>query len=75
MFLIYINDPVELLSRYNIKVKLFADDVKLYIRVVSEVDVVVLQDALTALVSWERNGSCQLRLINVGCYKSVNVKC
>jgi len=52
MFLIYINDLVELLSRYNIKVKLFADDVKLYIKVVNEVDVVVLQEALTVLVSW-----------------------
>jgi len=39
--LIYINDLVELLSRYDIKVKLFADDVKLYIKVVNEVDVVV----------------------------------
>jgi len=52
MFLIYINDPVELLSRYNIKVKLFADDVKLYIKVVNKDNVVVLQEALTALVSW-----------------------
>ena len=29
MFLIYINDLATLLSRYNVKVKLFADDVKL----------------------------------------------
>ena len=33
MFLIYINDIVELLARFNIKVKLFADDVKLYVKV------------------------------------------
>jgi len=41
-----------ILSRYNIKVKLFANDLKLYIKVVNEVDVVVLQEVLTELVSW-----------------------
>ena len=30
MFLVYISDLVELLASYNIKVKLFADNVKLY---------------------------------------------
>ena len=39
MFLIYINDLATLLSRYSIKVKLFADDAKLYVRVVSNADV------------------------------------
>ena len=52
MFLIYINDLATLLSRYSVKVKLFADDVKLYVRVVSNVDVTALQMALSALTSW-----------------------
>ena len=52
MFLIYINDLVELLATYNIKVKLFADDAKLYVKVVNSVDVTILQDAITALVFW-----------------------
>ena len=52
MFLVYINDLVELLDSFNIKVKLFADDVKLYVRVVSVTDTTTLQKALTALVSW-----------------------
>ena len=52
MFLVYINDLVELLASFNIKVKLFADDVKLYVRVVSVTDTTTLQKALTALVSW-----------------------
>ena len=43
MFLIYINDFATLLSRYGVKVKLFADDVKLYVRVVSNADVTELQ--------------------------------
>ena len=51
MFLIYINNLVELLATYNIKVKLYADDVKLYVKVVNSVDVSVLQDAITVLVS------------------------
>ena len=52
MFLVYINDLVELLASYNIMVNLFADDVKLYIKIVNTVDASVLQDAITALVSW-----------------------
>ena len=52
MFLIYINDLIALLARYNIKVKLFADDVKLYVKVVNAVDAAVLHEALAALVSW-----------------------
>ena len=51
MFLVYINDLVELLASYNIMVNLFADDVKLCIKIVNAVDVSVLQDAFTALVS------------------------
>jgi len=51
-FLIYINDLIALLARYNIKVKLFADDVKLYVKVVNAVDAAVLHEALAALVSW-----------------------
>jgi len=35
MFLVYINDLVELLASFNIKVKLFADDVKRYVRVLA----------------------------------------
>ena len=46
MFLIYINDLATLLSRYSVKVKLFADHVKLYVRVVSNANVTELQMAL-----------------------------
>ena len=51
-FLIYINDLATLLSQYNVKVKLFADDVTLYVRVVSNADITELQMALCALTSW-----------------------
>jgi len=52
MFLIYINDLAELLASFNIKIKLFADDVKLYVKVVGPVDESELQNALSALMSW-----------------------
>ena len=50
--MVYINDLIDLLAHYNIKVKLFADDVKLYVKIFNAVDVAVLHQALAALVSW-----------------------
>ena len=47
MFLIYINDLVALLDQYRINVKLFADDVKLYVKIVNRVDIRKLQLALS----------------------------
>ena len=52
MFLIFINELIEVLQQYSIKVKLFADDVKLYGRVLNDIDNVKLQSALDALVEW-----------------------
>ena len=49
---IYIIDLAELLASFNIKIKLFADDVKLYVKVVGPADESELQIALSALVSW-----------------------
>jgi len=46
------HDLIALLARYNIKIKLFANDVKLYVKVLYAVDVAVLHEALAALVSW-----------------------
>jgi len=52
MFLVYINVLIDLLAHYNIKVKLFADDLKLYVKIFNAVDIAVLHQALAALVSW-----------------------
>jgi len=38
LFLMYINELIILLDRYGVAVKLFADDVKLYLRIVNSVD-------------------------------------
>jgi len=40
------------LNHYGVKVKLFADDVKLYVKVINDVAVDDLQRALAALVQW-----------------------
>jgi len=51
-FLIYIDELIKVLEQYNIKDKLFADDVKLYVRVLSDVDNATLQCALNAIAEW-----------------------
>ena len=40
------------LENHGIKVKLFADDVKLYPRVVNDADIIKLQSALDTLSDW-----------------------
>jgi len=54
-----------LLARYNIKVRLFADDVKLYVKVINAVDITVLHEALAALVSWADEWQLSFLLISV----------
>ena len=73
MFLIYINDLTTLLSRYIVKVKLFADDVKLYVRVVSNADVTELQMVLSAVTSWADYWQLSVSVDKCGVYSiSVN---
>jgi len=40
------------LSTFGIVVNFFADDLKMYVRVVNDVSVVILQSAIDALVVW-----------------------
>ena len=51
MFLIFINELAEILFTFGIVVKMFADDVKLYLKIVNNVDW-FLQAALNALCKW-----------------------
>ena len=46
MFLIYINELLAELAKYNITVKAFADDVKLYLQIMDDLDVTRLQLAV-----------------------------
>ena len=52
LFLTFINKLAEILEKFGITVKLFADDVKLYIKITDDVDLSVLQAAINALCQW-----------------------
>ena len=50
MFPVYINESIYLLEQHNIKVKMFADDVKIYLKIINDVHIVQLLLSLTSLV-------------------------
>jgi len=52
MFLSYINELIDLLETYGIVVKAFADDVKMYVRIVHDVNLLQLQHAVDTLLTW-----------------------
>ena len=52
LFLIYINDLINHLEKIGICLKLFADDVKVYVKIVDPCDVHQLQRAIDSLVEW-----------------------
>jgi len=49
MFVAYINELIYILEQVGIKLKMFADDVKMYVQIVHCVDMERLQSALSAL--------------------------
>ena len=52
MFIVFIDDLAKVLERYNITAKLFADDVKVYLKIDSVDDVARLQVALDLITDW-----------------------
>jgi len=60
MFLVYIDELAKLLESHGIIVKLFADDVKVYLQVVNVSDTVMLQGALDLIVEWASTWQLQL---------------
>ncbi len=52
MFIIFINELVCILEEHGIQVKLFADDSKMYAKIIDGYDVVRLQAALDTLSQW-----------------------
>ena len=52
MFRVYINEFIVILEKHNIKVKLFADDIKLCLRILNDFDIALLQSALDSLKNW-----------------------
>ena len=66
LFLIFINDLIVLLASVGISVKVFADDVKVYVRVTGSTDLIKLHNQ--HLICWQTgppNGSYSSLLINV----------
>jgi len=60
LFLIYIDDLAKLLERNRFTVKLFADDVKVYLELIESADVAKLQVALDLITS--RASQWQLKI-------------
>ena len=54
MFILFINDLIAALEKHGVTAKLFADDLKLYLRVTNKCDLFRLHSALGALEDWER---------------------
>jgi len=52
MFLVYVNELIELLDKIGVKVKAFAEYVNIYVRIVYDIDCDVLQRALDSLQQW-----------------------
>ena len=52
MFLSYINELIALLETYGIAVKAFADAVRMYARIVNDVNLLQLQHAIDSLLRW-----------------------
>ena len=57
MFIVFINDLIDVLERYDITCKLYADDLKLYLRVSNQCDIANLQLALDGLADWGSAGN------------------
>ena len=52
MFLLYINELIGILESHGITVKVFADDVKMYLRILSDIDLQQLHSALDSIQAW-----------------------
>jgi len=76
-----INELSELLDKIGVKVKAFADDVKIYVSIVNDIDCHVLQRALDSLQQWANmwqliisvNKCCILNMGNPRLAVNVNI--
>ena len=68
LFLIYINDIVDLFDGSDICVKLYADDIKIYLEITNDTDCATLQTFIDKITVWLH--SWQLKLANNKCQHS-----
>ena len=52
LFITYINELADILTAYNVTVKLFADDVKLYAEISTDVNIADFSHALSCIAEW-----------------------
>ena len=72
LFLIYINDVCKIFDK-NVQPKLFADDLKLYTSIKSDVDQTILQTNLTRLAKWAEDWQLLIS-IRKCCVLNINKK-
>jgi len=65
LFLIYINDIVDLFRNSDVSTKLFAHDIKIYLELTSEADYSTLQKSIKKFFDWSK--TWQLKLANDKC--------
>ena len=71
MFIAYINELIHMLEQFGIKVKMFADDVKMCVQIVNCVDMERLQSALSAL--YDRAKEWQLEISVDKCLSLIHI--
>ena len=52
LFVSYINELADVLGQYNVTVKFFADDLKMYAEIKTNLEADLFQDALDRLSNW-----------------------
>ena len=62
LFLTYINELSNILAEFNVTVKLFADDVKIYAEVMTDVDVEHVNHALSCISEWANMWQLQISI-------------
>jgi len=64
LFIAYINELADVLSEYKVTVKFFADDLKLYAVLATDVDVSNFNSALKCIEEWANTWQLQLYVEN-----------
>jgi len=50
MFLIFVNELIDIIQKFGVKVKMFSDDVKVYLLSTDDIDVAQLQQVVYAFI-------------------------
>jgi len=62
LFVSYINELADVLGQYNVTVKFFADDLKMYAEIKTNLEADLFQDALDRLSNWANDWQLQISI-------------